>query len=63
MKFWPHRRRACRDRLSAFCRVGVDPNAEGIQTLGGKVFRTLNAIPVGTGRDYYAAMTIHTATA
>jgi hypothetical protein len=57
------REEACKDRLSAFFRIGVDPQAEHIETVGGDVFRTLNGVPVTTGRDYYTAMNIHRATA
>lgn len=54
---------ATRDRLSAFFRIGVDPDAADVRTVGGGVFQTLNGMPVTTGADYYAAMTIHRATA
>lgn len=51
------------DRLSAFYRVGVDPDATNLRTVGGGVFQTLNASPANNGADYYAAMNIHRSTA
>lgn len=52
---------ATRDRISAFFRIGVDPDARDIKTVGGQIFQTVNGTPAHSGADYHAAMHIHRA--